>query len=350
MPDVEVPSGPVNIPAPYATRKLKKGEYCELYFFTNAGLAEVDSFNASIDDEALTLLKSDNGQHVWIPASSARDKLAVIKDEDLTWEQFSKASVRMLSAMREHDWQNDRIDMHVKFWTALEVHPWCRSTYNHLKQALLLYQSLLRQKWHRAIGTSQGFSLAKLNEKVLGEASEELAERERSARLENLRQVSERYAAIAAQASNSHNQARHPSGSKRPLSPPYASHNTDFSDHKRQRSFWNPPPGPSSYSNGPSPYSSGPLPACAVCLGRHRHLVIDCWATRTWDNKYDTFAERVHKALFTRDGRRICARWQREEGCSNRHDVRHICSGCGQSSHGAQKCNRAQEASPNHPV
>ncbi|KAI6094614.1 hypothetical protein F5141DRAFT_976831, partial [Pisolithus sp. B1] len=99
IPDVEVLSGPVNIPAPYATCKLKKGEYCELYFFTNVGLAEVESFNTLIDDEALTLLKADNGQHVWVPASNSRDKSAIIKDEDLTWEQFGKAAVCLMSAM-----------------------------------------------------------------------------------------------------------------------------------------------------------------------------------------------------------------------------------------------------------
>ncbi|KAI6126531.1 hypothetical protein F5141DRAFT_997910 [Pisolithus sp. B1] len=41
--DVEVPSAPVNIPTPYAMCKLKKGEYCKLYFFTNIGLAEAES-------------------------------------------------------------------------------------------------------------------------------------------------------------------------------------------------------------------------------------------------------------------------------------------------------------------
>ncbi|KAI5988071.1 hypothetical protein EDD15DRAFT_2139278, partial [Pisolithus albus] len=117
-----------------------KGEYCELYFFTNDGLAEAESFNPSIDDEALTLLKTDNGQHVWVPATNTRDKSAIIKDEDLTWEQFGEASVRLLEAMREHDWQEDRIEMHVKFWTALETHPWRRSPLNLLKRALLLYQ------------------------------------------------------------------------------------------------------------------------------------------------------------------------------------------------------------------
>ncbi|KAI6039362.1 hypothetical protein EDC04DRAFT_2568461 [Pisolithus marmoratus] len=91
--DVEMPSGPVNIPAPYAQHKLKKAEYCELYFFTNVGLAEAESINSLVDDEALTLLKSDNGQHVWVPASSTRDKSSIIKDEDLTWEQFGEVAI-----------------------------------------------------------------------------------------------------------------------------------------------------------------------------------------------------------------------------------------------------------------
>ncbi|KAI6157327.1 hypothetical protein BKA82DRAFT_126686, partial [Pisolithus tinctorius] len=82
--NIKAPTGPVNIPAPYAFHKLLKGEYCELYFFTNAGLAEAESFNPSVDNEALTLLKTDNGQHLWVPASASRDKASVIKDEDLT--------------------------------------------------------------------------------------------------------------------------------------------------------------------------------------------------------------------------------------------------------------------------
>ncbi|KAI6045300.1 hypothetical protein EDC04DRAFT_138999 [Pisolithus marmoratus] len=339
----EVPSGPVNIPAPYATRKLKKGEHCELYFFTNVGLAEAESFAASIDNEALTLLKSDNGQHVWVPASSSRDKSAVIKDEDFTWEQFGEAAVRLINAVKEHDWEKDRIDMHIRFWSALEEHPWRRSPRNHLKRALLLYQSQQRQKWHRAIGTTQGFSLAKLNEEAPRDACEESRERERTAQLDNLRQVSERYAAIMAQAANSHNHLRYPSNLKCPFSHPQSSHNADFTDHKRQCSFWNTPPSPPSFSNGL-------LPACTVCLGRHWHLVIDCRATRTWDNKYDTFTERVHKALFTKDGRCICTRWQREEGCLDCHDVKHICSGCSLSSHGVQKCSCAQKTAPNDAV
>ncbi|KAI6009526.1 hypothetical protein F5J12DRAFT_905067 [Pisolithus orientalis] len=105
---VGVPLGSVNIPSPYAACKLKKGKYCKLYFFTNIGLAEAETFNPSIDDEALTLLKVDNGQHIWVPASTTRDKLSVIKDEDLTWEQFGEASMCLISMMKEHDWEEER--------------------------------------------------------------------------------------------------------------------------------------------------------------------------------------------------------------------------------------------------
>lgn len=238
--------------------------------------------------------------------------------------------------MRENEWPEDRVKMHVDFWTALETHPWRRSPLAHLKRALLLYQSRERQRWHRVIGTAHSWSLAKLNQTLLDRTKEEILETERVEQLKNLRQISERYSAMAAQRSTS--------GSKRPLSPPLQSYQpADSADYKRQRSFRTPPS--TDYAN-----PNTPLPACAVCLGRHRHLVIDCRATKLWDQKRDAFAERIHKALFAKDGRRICAKWQREEGCSERHDSKHFCSGCGAPSHGAQRCPHAQKIQPNNTV
>ncbi|KIN93568.1 hypothetical protein M404DRAFT_170929 [Pisolithus tinctorius Marx 270] len=186
---VGVPSGPVNIPSPYAVCKLKKGEYCELYFFTNIGLAEAETFNPSIDNEALTLLKADNGQHIWVPASTTRDKSSVIKDEDLTWEQFREASMHLISTMKEHNWEEERVDMHVGFWMAIKAHPWQHSLHAHLKRALLLYQSQQRQRWHRALLTLNTWSLSELNQELLNDAREEILDREHSQELENLRKV-----------------------------------------------------------------------------------------------------------------------------------------------------------------
>jgi hypothetical protein len=92
---------------------------------------------------------------------------------------------------------------------------------------------------------------------------------------------------------------------------------------------------------------SGPLPCCAVCLGRHPHRTVECTATHTWDGQHETVAERIRKALWSKDGKQICTAWQREEGCNTpKHDAKHICSGCGASHHGAQSCPRAQKAAP----
>lgn len=46
---------PIN-PSLHALRRLCKGEYVELHYFTNKGLAEAQSVSHSVDDEALALL------------------------------------------------------------------------------------------------------------------------------------------------------------------------------------------------------------------------------------------------------------------------------------------------------
>lgn len=100
-----------------------------------------------------------------------------------------------------------------------------------------------------------------------------------------------------------------------------------------------------------APFTSGPLPCCAVCLGRNPHRTIECTASHTWDGQHETFAERIRKGLWTKDGKQLCTAWQRDEGCSTpKHDMRHVCSGCGAATHGAQKCVRAQKEAPANSV
>ena len=86
--------------------------------------------------------------------------------------------------------------------------------------------------------------------------------------------------------------------------------------------------------------------ACAVCLGRHPHKVIDCAATMLWDNTLPALATHSNKVLVMQDRRALCADWQCASGCpTSHHDNRHICSGCASTSHGAQECPRAQKSS-----
>ncbi|KAH7920750.1 hypothetical protein BV22DRAFT_970800, partial [Leucogyrophana mollusca] len=95
-----VPTEDAIIPAVYATRRLAKGEYCELHYFTNRGLREAAQSIGDTDPDALVLMPSENGVHSWAPAGAIRDpKTKVVKDENLTWEEFSEAAPRMINAM-----------------------------------------------------------------------------------------------------------------------------------------------------------------------------------------------------------------------------------------------------------
>ncbi|KAG1875718.1 hypothetical protein F4604DRAFT_1511832, partial [Suillus subluteus] len=83
---------------------------------------------------------------------------------------------------------------------------------------------------------------------------------------------------------------------------------------------------------------------CAVCLRRNPHKTIECAATRTWDGQYEVFSKRIHKCLWTKLRKQICTAWQRDEWCNTpKHDSKHLCSGCRATTHGAQRCSRAQK-------
>ena len=116
------------------------------------------------------------------------------------------------------------------------------------------------------------------------------------------------------------------SGQKRALSP-FADAGTNLK--KKPRSFLDP---------------NLPLPCCAICLGRHPHLVIECSSPRTWNDLFDTFAQRIKKNIWSKDGRQLCTAWQRPDGCPTpKHNHLHLCSGCGSPDHGAHCCTRAQK-------
>ncbi|KAG1725132.1 hypothetical protein EDD22DRAFT_932971 [Suillus occidentalis] len=293
----KIPTGPIVIPSHYAVRKLKAGEYCELHYFTNVGLADARKNLLSSEPKGMILLPSEDGQQIWVNADETRDtKSTITRDENLSWEQFNEAAPRMIIAMKQHEWPKDRRSR-TTCW---------RHSFDTLKQrALLLYQR-----------GPFGWTIAELNHELILEAREEIFNQDRDTALAALKQSS-------SLSNNNRNQQNTNSCSfssqKRPLSP-----NAESSDSKKkqQRSFREP---------------TNPILS-------HALLCVECNALRTWDNLFDVYSERISKALWTKDGRQLCTAWQREEGCSStQHNSKHLCSGCGATEHGAQRCARAQK-------
>ncbi|KAG1720826.1 uncharacterized protein EDB91DRAFT_1256809 [Suillus paluster] len=172
----KVPSDPTILPAQYVTRRLKAGDYCKLHYFTNRGLDEAKISALIAEPNALVMLPASDGVHSWVPAAAVKDpKMAPItKDENLTWEEFNEAAPCIVSFMKLHNWPNNRVNMHIQFWTALQAHRWHHAPDALKQKALLLYQSQQRHCWHLTVGTAQGWSLEEINQDLLFEAREDL--------------------------------------------------------------------------------------------------------------------------------------------------------------------------------
>jgi hypothetical protein len=180
IPDRDVPTRPPVIASAIATRRLEKGEYVPLWYYTNARLEDATkSFNI-VDEEALSLIRREDGSTSLVPSLSSKESKAVVEDQFLSWDDFSIAAPRMIDAMSRARWPHDRIKMTADFWSNLTVHPF-RSSGNRLdKNALLLYQGEQRKLWHQAIGSpGHGYDLSRINEQLLNQTKDRLYWKER---------------------------------------------------------------------------------------------------------------------------------------------------------------------------
>ncbi|KAG1728834.1 uncharacterized protein EDB91DRAFT_1239297 [Suillus paluster] len=110
--NIDILSNPIILPCQYAIRRMKSGEFCELFYFMNSGLEEASRMVFTANEDVLIMLPTVDGLHKWIPAGTAWDpKAQIVKDENLTWEQFNEAAPRMIALMKENDWPNDRVNI-----------------------------------------------------------------------------------------------------------------------------------------------------------------------------------------------------------------------------------------------
>ena len=168
IPHRDVPSIARVVASNYAVRKMEKGLYVELWYYTNAGLDEAFRNANTIDDESMVMVRLSDGSTSWVPAASARNSSGVIEDKNILWEDFCQAAPRMIVAMEEADWPQERVAMLAKFWGNLQIHEF-RSSRDPLDQrTLIVYQAEQRRLWHLAITSPQGaYDLARINEEVM---------------------------------------------------------------------------------------------------------------------------------------------------------------------------------------
>ncbi|KAF8554745.1 hypothetical protein OG21DRAFT_1394763, partial [Imleria badia] len=109
--DVPVPSGPIIIPCASAQVKMKKGAYCELWYFSNRGLKAAEKSATSqedldyvavrrdVDDARVLIVASASDLPISKPWDKKDDAYKLIADKDLSWEDFLEATPRIVVSM-----------------------------------------------------------------------------------------------------------------------------------------------------------------------------------------------------------------------------------------------------------
>ena len=114
------------------------------------------------------MLRLPNGSSSWVPAASTRNAASVTDDKNILWEDFCQAAPRMIVAMEESDWPQDRVAMLAKFWGNLQMHEYRFSRDPLDQRMLIVYQAEQRRLWHLAISSPQGaYNLSRINEEIM---------------------------------------------------------------------------------------------------------------------------------------------------------------------------------------
>ncbi|KAG1816560.1 hypothetical protein EV424DRAFT_1324916 [Suillus variegatus] len=135
----------------FALRKLEKGHYVEIYYWTNKGIADARLVYRATNDEGMVPNKTADGATTWIPASATRPSTTVVPDCNLEALDFAQAIPRLVASLTERGWGHDRVHMLAGFWGALMLHRYWSSDDPLDRRALLMYQEEQRRAWHQAI-------------------------------------------------------------------------------------------------------------------------------------------------------------------------------------------------------
>ncbi|KAH9902529.1 hypothetical protein C8Q73DRAFT_623089, partial [Cubamyces lactineus] len=147
---------------PFAVNKLRNKQYVKLWYFTEEGLNRAAGSNFSYPDNVVMVSHTDSAIHVSVPAPPSKD---VKKDEELTWDQVSKARTLFLQNAKMYGWGDEHLEVLAIFFLALDAHP----IRNEVKgnQTVVRYQARYRRQWHLSMDQGSPFDLSVINEEAL---------------------------------------------------------------------------------------------------------------------------------------------------------------------------------------
>jgi len=153
-------------PARHVLKKLEKKEFVELWHFTAQGCREAAAIDLATPDDTFNFLKTENGVVLQTAgASSVSPK--VVKDERLSWDQWSEGKTRLLDCMAGCGWNKHEVLELGRFFLGLDLHPIRSQEYG--LQAVLRYQENVRRDWFTAVRQGNPYGIGTISLDLLRE-------------------------------------------------------------------------------------------------------------------------------------------------------------------------------------
>lgn len=200
IPNRPIPSQQPAIASTTALKKLAKGEYIPLWYWTPARIESARASFISSDTQSFTLINDDHGNLTLTPTISEKESSSVVPDSRLPFDDFLIAIPRMIEAMGQAQWASDRILMMSRFWDNILNDPRRSSGLPDDRETLMVYQEEQRKQWHHAASIpGQGYDLSEVNKTILELTQHRL-------RQEHRRKDDEAYQAAVSNTLSSHPQ------------------------------------------------------------------------------------------------------------------------------------------------
>ncbi|KAF9786296.1 hypothetical protein BJ322DRAFT_1058741 [Thelephora terrestris] len=327
-------------PAHQVMKRLEKREYVELWHFTAQGCRDAAQRDLEEPDQSIRVIPSNKGMIVKAGSTGSISSKA-IRDEDLTYDQWSEGKTRLLKCMEGNGWTAEETRELAKFFLNLDFDP-MRSEINGL-QAVMRYQEKVRRDWVKSLKNGTGYAIGTINRNLLNDyhrqVQSEIQARNNARQDEILSRQEEMLDRMHSRPTTRTRESRlrryRSSRSRSPVRHPNRQHHRSRSPEVARRQNFR--------TSAPATPRSNRLPACPICLGRHKHHPASCQATKMWNGSNARCSRAANGRILNNQGGVLCTDWQRPNRCTNfvaKH--LHECSGCGSSEHGADSCHNAQ--------
>ncbi|KAJ7866700.1 hypothetical protein B0H13DRAFT_1636535 [Mycena leptocephala] len=157
----------------FAKKKLDDKEYVELWYWTKEGCLDAESHRGGVEaDESFGITQVGSTLSLK-PLTAYKASKKVVCDEDLSWAQLTVAKTGFLAAIEAAGWPLDHRAALASFFYAIENHETRMNHDDYADVILVIYAARSRRFWHDALAQGRGFNLELINEKLLGQISQE---------------------------------------------------------------------------------------------------------------------------------------------------------------------------------